>query len=112
MRLGVIADNKGIEVKLFQSNEIVNNNDLTQIMWISLYALGIKVLYLVYMLPIKIFNDPRKLWGYLYLFQPDFYRFYCCRKGHDEDSEEEDDDLGDDFAGLRRALVADGSRRK
>ena len=37
-------------------------------------ALSVKCLYLLYVTPIKVLNDPKKLWGPLYLCQPSWWR--------------------------------------
>ena len=90
LRLGVIAANMNIKVELFQANVITNNNDMTKIMWISLGALGIKILLLLYTLPFKIFNDPYKLWGRTYLCRPTFWR-WACKREVDEENENHHD---------------------
>ena len=53
---------------------IVNDNDMTKIMYVSLIALAVQSLYLMYVTPIKIFNDPKKLWGPFYLCRRDFWQ--------------------------------------
>ena len=42
------------------------------------------------MVPFKIFNDPKKLWGPLYLCKPAWWRSTCCSARHN-DSDEDDD---------------------
>ena len=86
IRLGVIASNKGINVELGQANVIVNNNDMTEIMYFSLIALSLQCLYLLYTLPFKMFNDPKKLWGPLYLCSPSWWR---CSDGRDNEIADE-----------------------
>lgn len=53
---------------------IVNGNDLTHVMHISLFALGLKFMIMLYMMPFKIYNDPRSLVGPLYLCDKRFWR--------------------------------------
>ena len=91
LRLGVIAKNSNIDVELFQRNLIVNNNDMTKIMWVSLGALGLKVLVLMWTLPFKIFNDPYKLWGPTYFCRPSFWRWACNREREGDDAEGDHD---------------------
>ena len=47
---------------------------MTTIMYYSMIALSVKCLYLLYVTPIKVLNDPKKLWGPLYLCQPSWWR--------------------------------------
>lgn len=61
---------------------------MTTIMYYSLIGLAIQFAILAYLLPIKVFNHPKKLWGYLYLFKIDWWRVTCCQK---EDEDEADD---------------------
>jgi len=42
-------------------------------MHISLLALGVKIVIMLYMMPFKIYNDPRKLVGPLYLCDKRFW---------------------------------------
>ena len=91
-KLGIIASNKGIDVYAFQSNMIVNGNDMSVLLHVAVGSLALKVILLLYMMPLRINNDPEKMWGPFYLFNADFWR--SCKS-----SRVENDDNDDDFSG-------------
>ena len=77
IRLGQIAFNRGIEVKLFQRNPIVNGNDLTLVMYYALLSLYLKLMIMIYLWPVEIANDPKNLRTRFYLCSPRFWRGVC-----------------------------------
>ena len=78
IKLGIIASNKNLEVMLGQANEIVNGNDMTTLLMYAFGSLLIKLVLILYMIPLKIGNNPEKPWGPFYLFSKDFWTTYFC----------------------------------
>jgi hypothetical protein len=78
--LGQIASNKNIMVKLGQSNVIVNETDLTTVFHNSVILFLVKVVIMVYLWPIKIWNSPKEINGAFYLCKPRFWRRLCHRE--------------------------------
>ena len=94
VKLGIIAANRGIDVKLLQSNEIVNGNDLTIVLHIAACTLLLRTLSYIYFLPFKVYNDPKNPRGPLYFIHGKFWRDLCCRSQVPiEDEVEEDDEF-------------------
>lgn len=74
MTIAVIAYNKGQHVELLQRNVVVNGNDLTTIMHMSLLSLGVKFIIMIFLLPWKIYNDPKDPARPWYLCTSKFWR--------------------------------------
>ena len=74
MTIAVIAYNKGQNIELLQRNVVVNGNDLTTVMHVSLLSLGIKFIIMVFLLPFKIYNDPKDPARPWYLCTSKFWR--------------------------------------
>ncbi len=72
--IAVIAYNKGQKVGLLQRNVVVNGNDLTTVLHISVLSLGIKFVIMLYLLPFKIYNDPKDPARPWYLCTSKFWR--------------------------------------
>ena len=81
IKLSIIASNKSIDVAIGQPNLIVNGNYLTTVMRIAFYAFLLKVLFMVYLWPIKINNDEKGSNGYFYFFTSKYWKScFCCNK--------------------------------
>ena len=76
-KLGIIASNKQQRVSLFQDNIIVNNNNLTELLHISMGTFVIRCLILLYLIPFKVDNDPNDLRGPFYLFTKRYWTRLC-----------------------------------
>ena len=81
VKLSIIASNKSIDVAVGQTNYIVNGNYLETVMRIAFYAFLLKILFMVYLWPIKINNDEKGSNGYFYMFTKKYWKScFCCRK--------------------------------
>jgi hypothetical protein len=75
--IAVIAFNKNQDVALLQRNVVVNGNDLTSIMHYSVLALCIKIGLMIFLMPWKIYNDPKEPVGFFYLCTERFWKKLC-----------------------------------
>ena len=81
VKLSIIASNKSIDVAVGQTNYIVNGNYLETVMRIAFYAFLLKILFMVYLWPIKINNDEKGSNGYFYIFTKKYWKScFCCNK--------------------------------
>lgn len=95
IKLGTIASNRDIDVvKLGQANVIVNGNDMTTVMNLSLLNLAVLVVISIYLWPTKISNNPEEPVG---IFYPCTKRFWtsCC-KSEPQEARNVSQDNGDD----------------
>lgn len=67
-------------MRLGQSNVIVNDTDVTTVLHNSMILFSVKLLIMIYLWPIKIFNNPKEMNGAFYLCKPRFWRRACCKE--------------------------------